>query len=678
MIYSGAAWCRELKETKYDNVFSTALTISIAVLPVPVIYLFYRRYFSAKPGFLHKLEYCIYGVILGLMILIGASALGGPFSLKDNAALGFLGAAMVEKGGAFIFIAVLMFRPLPITMALNFTVSAMLLGLGFATMENVVYALALPGPVIAVRLLSAVPLHVLTCGMIGYFLAMARFSGSKRNRYLYTGVALVVPFLFHGAYDTLLFRGGVASAWIAPLLIVLIVWMEYLLAKSQTLPLLDGLIKHGIGIEEWRMVQREPQYERWIRRSMGSRSRNDEPVFRVRPGRSRWAVIILLLIIAAAAIPTRDHILAFMGYRIQEMEALMIFCLLPALYSLNLLAVGVVNPRYFQEGMLRIPIIIDVDAMAQNRTIKTISYHVEARGFFMKTIEPVTQGEYFTLAFSCGGFSSPLVPGRAVWVSDEDHGELSGVVVRVMGSSARFRLFLLKYGLYRLTRGIFFNLRLPGFRSVRRLFVRPVSVMEGEHRFAAGTRLFEQGDEGGSFYLIRKGEVDIVKNLDGGERVHLATMTEGEIFGEMAIVGRQPRLASAVCRTDCLLAVADADDLDALIEGNPEFTRRLIGSFANRLHDSERTMMKNIKESEDAFKNKEAAYLLALKAIALARGTGGEGSRSGSDDRAEEIAGKIEAPLETVRELLGIITECTDPGSFEEALRRFVEKNAGS
>ncbi len=648
---------------------SSALTIIVAILPVPVIYLFYRRYFSAKPGILHKLEYSIYGVILGLLILLGAAYLGGPGNFRNNAVMGFLGAALIEKGGAFIFIAALMFRLPPITMALNLTVSAMLLGLGFATMENVIYALALPGPVIAMRLLSAVPLHVLTCGMIGYFLAMARFSGSMRNRCAYTGIALVVPLLFHGSYDTLLFLGGVPTVWIAPLLIVLIVWMEYLLAKSQTLPLLDGLIKHGIGIEEWRMVQREPQYERWIRRSMGSRSRNDEPVFRVKAGRSRWAVIILLLVIAAAAMPLRDDILAFMGYRLQEMEALMIFSLLPALYSLNLLAVGVVNPRYFQEGMLRIPIIIDVDAIARNRSIKTISYHVEARGFFMKTIEPVARGEYFTLVFSCGGFSSPMVPGRAVWVTSEDGGGLSGIVVRITGSSGRFRLFLLRYGLYRLTRGIFFNLRLPGFKSVRRLFVRPVSVMEGERRYAAGTKLFEQGDEGGSFYLIRKGSVDIVKTLEGGERVLLTTLGEGEIFGEMAIVGRQPRLASAVCRTDCLLAGADADDLDALIEGNPEFTRRLIGNFANRLHDSERTMMKNIKDSEDGYRGKEAAYLLALKVLAAAQWR--EGERGPAE--AEEIARQTAAPLGAVRELLRIVNENPDPESLAEALRLFAE-----
>ncbi|TFH43209.1 MAG: hypothetical protein E4G96_01665, partial [Chrysiogenales bacterium] len=62
--------------------------IVLAILPVPVIYLFYRRYFMAKPGYLHQLEYFVYGVILGLLILLGAPGIMDRFEFRSDAAIG--------------------------------------------------------------------------------------------------------------------------------------------------------------------------------------------------------------------------------------------------------------------------------------------------------------------------------------------------------------------------------------------------------------------------------------------------------------------------------------------------------------------------------------------------------------------------------------------------------------
>ncbi|TFH39879.1 MAG: cyclic nucleotide-binding domain-containing protein, partial [Chrysiogenales bacterium] len=297
---------------------------------------------------------------------------------------------------------------------------------------------------------------------------------------------------------------------------------------------------------------------------------------------------------------------------------------------------------------------------------------------YLKTVDPLEQGTPISLTFACAGFVSPPVRGRVIWDTHDEQKELSGTLVRFLEKPAGFRSFLLKYRFYRLSRGILFNLRLPGFRSVRRLFVRPVSVMQGERRYGAGTRIFEQGDEAGNFYLVRKGEVDIMKTLEGGEEVLLATLGEGDIFGEMAIVGSQPRLAGAVCRTDCLLAVADAENLDALIEGNPEFTRRLIRNFANRLNNSERTMMKSMADTGGSFRRKEELYLLAIKALYIASGGGWEGRSCVRDGEMEGIAGRIGSSEETLRDLLRIFMERHDPESLERAVRGYVEGKDGA
>jgi protease PrsW len=648
--------------------------VALAVLPVPVIYLFYHRYFVVKPNHLYHLEYFLYGSVLALLMLLASSFITRHLAFDSAIAMGFLGAAMIEKAGAFVLLAVLMYRSPPIIMALNLVISAMLLGLGFATVENIMYAMAIRDPVIIVRLLSSVPLHVLTCGLIGYGLSLARLSGSTARKAWLGLMALAVPFFFHGLYDTLLIGGGTGTYWIAPLIVILVIAVEYLLARSQTLPLLDGLRKHDMSLEDWVTVQREPQYERWILRSMGSRNREYVPLFRLNIGRVRAAVITVTALGALAALLQREAIIAALGQRLNMEETVMLFTLLPLLYSLNLLAIGVINPKYFQYSIIKIPLIIDVDINAPGSTIKTITYHVTGGNCYLKTVDPLGTGTQLALVFTCPRFSSPPVPGMVLWDSHDEQKQLSGTLVRFGRRPIGYWLFLARYTLYRVTRGLSFNLRLPGFRSVRQLFVRPVSVMQKEWRYGPGQRLFEQGDEGKYFYLIRKGEVDIVKTLETGEQVLMTTLKEGDIFGEMAIVGNQPRLATAICRTDCLLAVAEADNLDALIDGNPVFTQMLIKNFANRLHSSEKIMLKSMADIEGASRRREKS-LRALCALLLAVSGIDRGDHAALEKTdAAQLAKRLNMDPGTVRVMIArMLLALEETRTADEALEHVLK-----
>ena len=50
-----------------------------------------------------------------------------------------------------------------------------------------------------------------------------------------------------------------------------------------------------------------------------------------------------------------------------------------------------------------------------------------------------------------------------------------------------------------------------------------------------GDEVFHEGDPGDAAYIVETGSVGIFKNIEG-EEVHLATMNDGELFGEMAII----------------------------------------------------------------------------------------------------------------------------------------------
>jgi EAL domain-containing protein (putative c-di-GMP-specific phosphodiesterase class I) len=67
--------------------------------------------------------------------------------------------------------------------------------------------------------------------------------------------------------------------------------------------------------------------------------------------------------------------------------------------------------------------------------------------------------------------------------------------------------------------------------------------------FRAGEEIFCIGDRGRNAYMIERGEVEI-SNFQDGEQVVIATLGDGEIFGEMSMIDEAPRSATVRATKD--------------------------------------------------------------------------------------------------------------------------------
>jgi RsiW-degrading membrane proteinase PrsW (M82 family) len=92
---------------------------------------------------------------------------------------------------------------------MTYTVTA---SLGFAFFENLMYSFG-PPAVLILRGITAVPLHAAASGIMGYFLGREKFGELRAARR-----GLLYAVLLHGAYDALLFAGGMLSLLVIPLL----------------------------------------------------------------------------------------------------------------------------------------------------------------------------------------------------------------------------------------------------------------------------------------------------------------------------------------------------------------------------------------------------------------------------------------------------------------------------
>lgn len=94
----------------------------------------------------------------------------------------------------------------------------------------------------------------------------------------------------------------------------------------------------------------------------------------------------------------------------------------------------------------------------------------------------------------------------------------------------------------------------------------------------AGETIFSAGDEATEFYVVRAGKVTVrLRNRT------LATLGEGEIFGEMALIDAGPRSASAVAETDATIVPVSEKQFLFMVSEAPYFALSVMRVLVERL-----------------------------------------------------------------------------------------------
>ncbi len=200
-----------------------AITPGIAI----AIFIYFKDDREPEPINLLLLSF-FYGV-LGFLIAYGATTLSNNFialdekNLEEQAVHAFLLVAFIEESSKFIFVRGVLYRNKNFNEPLDGIVYSVMVGMGFATAENIVYALNGGGGTAILRMFTAIPAHALFAVLMGYYLGKAKFTHRKEG--LYAFVALAVATAFHGVYDYFLFISFVPGMWLLAFLSLLIAFL---------------------------------------------------------------------------------------------------------------------------------------------------------------------------------------------------------------------------------------------------------------------------------------------------------------------------------------------------------------------------------------------------------------------------------------------------------------------
>ncbi len=129
--------------------------------------------------------------------------------------------------------------------------------------------------------------------------------------------------------------------------------------------------------------------------------------------------------------------------------------------------------------------------------------------------------------------------------------------------------------------------KLPVFKGLLEDEYFKVLSMCSSKSAPKGEVLFKQGDYGASMFILLCGEIDVY--VAGVGTVHV--MKAGDIVGEISLVRRTPRSASAVAREDCVLLQLYAEILHDVVAKYPRIGYIIMRNVASIL--AERLVQNN-------------------------------------------------------------------------------------
>jgi len=133
--------------------------------------------------------------------------------------------------------------------------------------------------------------------------------------------------------------------------------------------------------------------------------------------------------------------------------------------------------------------------------------------------------------------------------------------------------------------------RAPLFSDLKRDILDTLARSAKIRQFAPGELLVTEGEDASTFYVLCKGEAEVVKRQgQKGEQV-IGHLGEGDFFGEMALLDGFPRVASVRAVGDCECLVLVRWDFLGLVRSSPEVALGILPVLSRRLRDCEENLL---------------------------------------------------------------------------------------
>jgi len=164
----------------------------------------------------------------------------------------------------------------------------------------------------------------------------------------------------------------------------------------------------------------------------------------------------------------------------------------------------------------------------------------------------------------------------------------------------------------------------------------------------SGKIIFEENEVGDRMYIIQEGSVRISKRIDGKPHI-LAVLGKGEFFGEMAIVNRVKRTATATAAGTVRLLSFDRKGFMNMVSSNARIALNIIDKLCRRLQSANSQIQHLVRRNEKGLVVLNLYYAFAEQGM--------EQARLEIHKTSREISLSLELPQEKVIEYIHELQE---------------------
>lgn len=192
------------------------LALALAPGAAIMLYIYLKDKHEREPISLLLVSF-FYGILSTAVTLIVSYPINAYFLTQEDDVVeqfanAFFKVALVEEFSKFIFIRFILFNNKNFNEPFDGIVYAVMVSMGFATLENIIYVFEYGYTTGFLRMFTAVPAHATFAILMGYFLGRAKFS--HRNQLYLSLASLLTATTFHGAYDYFWFIAYIPGIWV--------------------------------------------------------------------------------------------------------------------------------------------------------------------------------------------------------------------------------------------------------------------------------------------------------------------------------------------------------------------------------------------------------------------------------------------------------------------------------
>jgi CRP-like cAMP-binding protein len=120
----------------------------------------------------------------------------------------------------------------------------------------------------------------------------------------------------------------------------------------------------------------------------------------------------------------------------------------------------------------------------------------------------------------------------------------------------------------------------PLFAACSQKDLQRIARASDEVQIPAGRTLVTQGDVGRECFVLVEGQVKVERN---GRKV--ASLGPGAYFGELSLLDKGPRTATATAETDCTVLVLGPREFSGVLDEVPQLAHKLLAALAQRIRE---------------------------------------------------------------------------------------------